>query len=108
MGFDCSSLELVLARMRQDEALEPDEKRKLLAEVMGSLARRTTSELEAKYGMRVFVFPYASSEAQDAVVWAQDYWLGNRNPIPTNNASKCRACEYGDRCPDSLYKPVKY
>ena len=79
MGFDCSSLELVLARMRQDEALEPDEKRKLLAEVIESLARHTTSEVEARYGMRVFVFPYAGAEAKDAVVWAQDFLLGNRN-----------------------------
>ena len=107
MGFDCSNLELVLARMRQDEALEPDEKRNLLAEVRESLARRTTNEVEARHGMKVFVFPYARAEAKDAVAWAQDYWLGNRNPIPTKNESKCRACEYRDWCPYSLYKPVK-
>jgi len=107
MGFDCSNLELVLARMKQDDPLEPDEKRKLLAEVIESLARHKTNEVEARYGMKVFVFPYASAEAKDAVMWAQGYWLGNRKPIPTKNESKCRACEYRDWCPYSLYKPVK-
>ena len=107
MGFDCSSLQLVLARMRQDEALEPDEKKELLAEVRESLDRHKTSEVEAKYGMKVFVFPYAGAEAKDAVVWAQEYWLRNRSPIPTKNESKCRACEYRDWCSYSLYKPAK-
>ena len=47
--------------------------------------------------MKAFAFLCASTEAKSAVVWAQDYRLGNRNPIPTKNESLANTqCLPGD------------
>jgi CRISPR/Cas system-associated exonuclease Cas4 (RecB family) len=37
-------------------------------------------------------------------LWAIDYWLKKREPIPTKNPAKCRACEYRPVCNFSLAK----
>jgi len=34
--------------------------------------------------------------------WALEYWRDERAPVPTENASKCRACPHVDHCDDSL------
>ncbi len=104
MGFDCSNLTLALIRMKQ-EALTPTERASLLLLVKEALAKEETAQLEAKYGMRFFLFPHARSEAEGALTWAQDYWLRRREAIPTKVEGKCRSCEFNDVCAYSLFKP---
>ena len=90
--------------MRQ-EALTPPERESLLLLVKGALARQETAQLEARYGMKFFLLPHIRSEAEEAVSWAQDYWLMRREAIPTRAEGKCRSCEFNDVCAYSLAKP---
>ncbi|MGA2198826.1 MAG: PD-(D/E)XK nuclease family protein [Nitrososphaerales archaeon] len=106
MGFDCSNLTLALIRMKQ-RALAPPERESLLLLVKDALARERTAQLEAKYGMKFFLLPHVRTEAEDAVTWAQDYWLKRREAIPTTVEGKCRSCEFNDVCAFSLFKPQR-
>ncbi len=103
MGFDCSGLTLALVRMRQ-EALTPSERESLLILVKGALAEEATAPLEARYGLKFFLLPHVRSEAEEAVTWAQDYWLKRREAVPTKVEGKCRSCEFNNVCAHSLSK----
>lgn len=105
MGFDCSDLMLALVRMKQ-QALTPPERESLLLLVKGALASEATAQLEARYGMKFFLLPHVRSEAEEAVTWAQDYWLRKREAIPTRVEGKCRSCEFNGVCVHSLSKPA--
>jgi hypothetical protein len=106
MGFDCSSLSLVLVRMKQKGLTSP-EKEQLLVLIKTALERGKTTQLEAKHEMNFFLLPYVSSEPEAAIVWAQDYWLKKREAIPTKVEGKCRSCEFNAVCAHSLFKPPK-
>ncbi len=105
MGFDCSGLTLTLIRMKQKGMLTSSEKSALLPLIRLSLLEKKTSVLEAQHQMKFFLVPHVSSEAEDAVIWAQDYWLGRREAIPTKSEGKCRSCEFNSVCTHSLFKP---
>ena len=45
---------------------------------------------------------YSREEAITVIGRTEDYWLGRRDPIPTTNSNKCKACEFGTVCPSSL------
>jgi len=105
MGFDCSTLTLALIRMKQAGALNPDEKSALLPLIRLALLDQKTSALEAKHQMKFFLVPHVASEAENAIIWAQDYWLRRREAIPTTSEGKCRSCEFNDVCAHSLFKP---
>ena len=104
MGFDCSKLKLVLIRMRQKGNLDSYEKEDLLALVHDALKKKRTKVLETEYSMKFFILAYIAKEAEEAILWAQDYWLNTREPIPTKKVSKCKSCEYNDVCTYSLFK----
>jgi len=104
MGFNCSKLKLALVRMRQESAVEDERKKELLNLITTALMKGHAKELEQAHAMKFFLYPHDSREAETSVLWAQDYWLKRREPIPTNNESKCRGCEYRDVCPFSLWK----
>lgn len=105
MGFECSKLELALVRWRQEDLTDFKRKEMMLSRITRSLFYGRTKNLEAKLGMKFFIFPHEAHEAEKAVAWAQGFWLGKREPIPTENPAKCRACEYNDMCPHNLFKP---
>ena len=104
MGFNCSKLRLALVRMRQERALEDEHKKAMLSLIRTALMKGHTGELEKAYPMKFFLYPHDPREAETSVLWAQDYWLKRREPIPTKNQSKCRGCEYRDVCPFSPWK----
>jgi hypothetical protein len=106
MGFDCSRLELVVIRIRQEGSLSPEQKGVMLDLVQLALQKQGTKKLEASFQMKFFIYPHSTSEPEDAIRWAQDYWLKVREPIPTKNESKCKSCEYKEVCPYSLCKPI--
>lgn len=103
MGFDCSRMSLALVRWRQEDIKEP-QKGDMLAKITRALLDGETSEMEARFGMKFFVFPHDAAEAERAVAWAQGYWLGERGAVPTGSVGKCRICEYRDVCPYSLVR----
>jgi hypothetical protein len=105
MGFDCSRLTLALIRMKQAGTLTPDGKGALLPLIRLALLEQNTSLVEAKHQMKFFLFPHAASEAENAIIWAQDYWLRKREAIPTTSEGKCRSCEFNSVCAHSLLKP---
>ncbi|MDA4121984.1 MAG: PD-(D/E)XK nuclease family protein [Thaumarchaeota archaeon] len=104
MGFNCSKLKLVLVRMRQDGALEDEQRTKMLAMIRLALIKDQTAKLEETRPMKFFIHPHDRREVERSVLWAQDYWLQRREPIPTTNEYKCRTCEFKDVCPSSLWK----
>ncbi|MDG6987710.1 MAG: PD-(D/E)XK nuclease family protein [Nitrososphaerota archaeon] len=103
MGFDCSRMQLALVRWRQEDIKRP-QKEEMLSRITRSLMNGETKELEAKFGMRFFVFPHDAAEAERAVAWAQGYWLGRRGAVPSSSPGKCKICEYSAICPYSLVK----
>jgi hypothetical protein len=104
MGFDCSGLTLVLVRMKQQD-FSSAEKESMLILIKTALEREETVRLEARHEMKFFMMPYISSEPEAAIAWAQDYWLGRREAIPTRAEGKCRSCEFNGVCVHSLFKP---
>lgn len=104
MGFDCSSLRLVMVKMRQDGSLEGEQKRVMLNLIRVALLKNRTQSLEQAYALKFFINPHDPLDAENSVLWAQDYWLQRRPPVPTKKPSKCMSCEYSDVCPDSLRK----
>ncbi len=104
MGFDCSNLRLALVRMRQEGSLEDEHRKAMLTLIRVALMRSQTKKLEEIYPLKFFLYPHDPSEAESSILWAQDYWLQKREPMPTKKESKCRGCEYRDACPHSLWK----
>jgi hypothetical protein len=105
MGFDCSNLTLALIRMKQRQVMTPQEKSALLLVIRLALLREETAFLEQKYEMNFFLMPHVGLEAENAIRWAQDYWLNKREAIPTKIEGKCRSCEFNNVCAHSLFKP---
>jgi CRISPR/Cas system-associated exonuclease Cas4 (RecB family) len=104
MGFDCSNLTLVLIHLRQDNRLDPNEKKAILSEIATSIELDRLREIEFKYGMKISLISHDNFKAEESVLWAQDYWLDVREPIPTKNPSKCKSCVYTETCPYNLLK----
>jgi len=106
MAFDCSRLKLVVARLKRNGLTYEGRKKEFLQQVMIALLGDSCEELERRYqgSLRVHTFDYNRQEATDAVTWAQDYWLMRREAVPTKNPLKCKACEFRDLCPLSLWK----
>ncbi len=102
MGFDCSGMEVALVRWRQDDVPAAGEKEDMLSRIADALFRGTTAELESRFGMKFFVYRHDRAEAMKALEWAQGYWLGTREPVPTTSVGKCRVCEFNSVCPHSL------
>lgn len=40
------------------------------------------------------LYPFDKEEVLQEVKWASRYWLNEREPIPTKNENKCKACPY--------------
>lgn len=49
---------------------------------------------------------YDKQDALKDILWAKDYWLMKREAIPTRNPSKCRSCEFNEKCPHSFVKEL--
>ncbi|MCL5068711.1 MAG: PD-(D/E)XK nuclease family protein [Thaumarchaeota archaeon] len=105
MGFDCSKLKLVIVKFRQTSRLGESWKEEFLS----SLATRLVSESNLDGiadSLVIHSFAYARASALAYVTHTKGYWLKEREPIPTTNPNKCRACEFRELCPSSLAKSV--
>jgi len=107
MGFDCSGMRLAVVRLKSDE-MKDQEKKEWILKVSSALMWDAVRELETKYQgkMKVHVLNHDASKAETAVRSRSGYWLGEREPFSSTSEAKCRACEYNDVCPKSLFKPT--
>jgi CRISPR/Cas system-associated exonuclease Cas4 (RecB family) len=105
MGFNCSELRLALVRLKSKE-LSEREKRKWIVAVSKALEAKKASELEAKYPGRIAVhyLNHDINAAEARVREMREYWLGQREAVPSSSINRCRACEYHSVCEKSLYK----
>jgi len=106
MGFDCSSLRLAVVKVRRSgEGLPAALSRNLIMYVTLQVLLNSAEELNrelSRESARVHLLPYDRQSVVEKLRWAKGYWLGEREPVPTKYAGKCRACPYSGRCPYSL------
>jgi PD-(D/E)XK nuclease superfamily len=107
MGFDCSGLGLAVVRLKSGE-LSEEEKREWIRRVSKALIEDKAEVLEEKYRglMRIHLLEHDVERAEKAVLLRAGYWLGERDPLSSTSAGKCRACEYNLVCSKSLFKPT--
>ena len=108
MGFDCSRLRLALVRIKA-HGLAQEEKKAWIEAVSNSLQEGKVGELESKYNgmMKVHLLEHDRKGAEDAISAKSGYWLGTRDPSSSDSVGKCRACEYNDVCPRSLFNSAR-
>ena len=107
IGFDCSNLDLVIVRYRST-ALSQKEKSKFLQRMVTSLLNKSYLNLAVKsrYEIVPHTLTYDKSNAVRVLNETRGYWLSEREPIPTTNPNKCRACEFRDLCESSLARSL--
>jgi len=108
MGFDCSSLQLALVRLKASE-LSEKQKRVWIMQVSKYLENDRIQELESKKAglMKVHVIKHSVADAEGVARRMQDYWLGRREPLSSTSVNKCKACEFNSICPKSLLKAAE-
>jgi len=102
MGFDCNRLSLIIIKIKRDKNIPP---REILDIVIISHLTNKLNKLkviEKKLNFRTYNIAYSKEEILKKLYWAKDYWLEKRNPIPTRNINKCKACPYKRECKSSL------
>jgi CRISPR/Cas system-associated exonuclease Cas4 (RecB family) len=104
MGFDCSTLKLILIHIRQDNKLNFDKKREILDEISTLIDLNSLSEAELRYGMKISRITQDRLKTEESIKWAKAFWLNSREPIPTKNPSKCKSCVYNNKCSYNLFK----
>jgi len=74
--------------------------------VSSALQDGKVSGLESKYAgvMKVYLLDHDSRRAAAAVLSKAGYWLGTREPTSNTSTGRCRACEYHEVCPKSLFR----
>jgi len=48
--------------------------------------------------IRAFITTFKIEEAKQELEWALNYWIKERDAIPTRNPNKCRDCVLSDKC----------
>ncbi len=107
VGFDCSSLSLVVVKFRRQTVLSEEQKGEFLNALTAALVsgKDLGSVVPKAEGQVVpHSFAYRKDEAISILDRTQGYWLGERHAQPTANPNKCRACEFRQLCPASLIK----
>ncbi len=107
MGFDCSDLTLAIVRWRRKEPATEEQRKEFLSIAMHALPSKESKLIEEVYmgRARVHLVPFNKEAILRQVDWAKEYWLSNREPLPTKNPWKCKACEFNINCPSSLWDP---
>jgi CRISPR/Cas system-associated exonuclease Cas4 (RecB family) len=106
MGFDCSNLKLIIVRYKTSAPLSIKNKSKFLGILVQSLITGSADSFapKSKNGIVAHTLSYAKLYAVQAIREKKGYWLNEREPIPTMNPNKCKACEFANLCPSSLAK----
>ncbi len=108
VAFDCKDLKLVVVKFKRQTPMSKKQKVEFLKVLTGALVSESDlSKFASTSNNQVVVhsFSYLREEAVRTLTKTEGYWLEERNPVPTSNPNKCRACEFRQVCPSSLYKP---
>jgi hypothetical protein len=107
MGFDCSNLTLAIIRLRRKEPVTEEQRKEFLSIAMLALPSKEPQLIEEGFNgkARVHLVAFNKEVIMRQVEWAKDYWLLKREPLPTKNPWKCKACEFNNICPSSLWDP---
>lgn len=97
MGFDCSKLRIVVPKVRRTELAE---KEKFMDQIIFGLLKQNLEKVEEVHGgdLKIHIFDYDKADVEGDLLWARDYWIGEREPIPTTKAAKCKTCEFKSIC----------
>ncbi len=106
MGFDCSSLQLAVARIHH-EHLTGEVKDRLLGDIAYSLKTDSVSNLERENQgrLKLHLMYHQRQLVSQRLTEKLPYWHSTRPPVSSNSEAKCRACEYNRSCSASLYRP---
>lgn len=102
LGFDIEDLRIAI--LAHDQRLDAETGKQLQQMVLHDLAaldegRNKIFDDPATF---VYLFDYDPTDHLEDLQWALEYWRNEREPVPTQNAAKCRSCPYSTVCPDSL------
>jgi len=105
MGFDCSSLQLALVRLKARELSEED-RTLWIQRVSDALIEGKVGDLETSLNgvMKVHLLAHEKGVAEANVAGKRGYWTSERDPTSSTSVGKCRACEYVSVCPKSMVK----
>lgn len=100
MGFDCSSLQLVVLRMKHDPHERIEYKHELIYPIMSTLMNRRIKDLERIYSGNIHCedYPYCRKIIEKELNWALGYWLSKRQPQQTTVPRRCQSCEFRRTC----------
>jgi CRISPR/Cas system-associated exonuclease Cas4 (RecB family) len=101
LGFDTE--ELRIAILCHTQSLDPETGKRLQQLVIDSSEGWDLGEHELIESPKAILrlSEFSSVEYLEDLNWALGYWRNEREPIPTEKAAKCRACEYNDVCSEA-------
>lgn len=101
LGFDTDNLRIAI--LSHEQSLDPETGKELQQLVMASYQgwELGDHELAQSPQANLHLSEFSKVEYLEDLNWALGYWRNEREPIPTEKAAKCRACEYNDVCQDS-------
>jgi CRISPR/Cas system-associated exonuclease Cas4 (RecB family) len=102
LGFNSANLKIAI--LSHEQSLNAETGKELQQLVMANYQGWELGEHELTASPKAILHlsEFSKVEYLEDLNWALGYWRNEREPIPTEKAAKCRACEYNDVCPDSL------
>ncbi len=109
MGFDCRNLSLAIVRWQRKDPVTEKQRKAFLSLAMLALPSNRPKLIEEAFkGMaQVHLISYKKDGIVQQIEWAKEYWLSKREPLPTKNRLKCKACEFNTTCPSNLWNPTQ-
>lgn len=102
LGFETEDLRFAI--LSHEQRIEPETGKHLQNLVLGTINEFDDgrNQLRSDPDVYLHTFDYSPADHMDDLHWALEYWRDDRDPIPTENAAKCRSCPFSSLCPDSL------
>jgi CRISPR/Cas system-associated exonuclease Cas4 (RecB family) len=95
MGFDTRHLFYAIIVADSAAGSDGNLKKKVLEAINKNGPKEGTLELD---NARVYLCKYNQEDAEKNLNWALKFWKQERDAIPTQNPSKCKTCEYFEKC----------
>lgn len=101
IGFDTTALEIAI--LSHERSLAMSNAKELQHQVIAEYEtwKPGSHELIEHPTAVLHITEYERETFEEDLKWSLGYWRDERDPIPTEKAGKCRACEYNDLCPAS-------
>lgn len=99
IGFDTSDLKIAI--LSHEPSLDTEVGKQLQEVVLEAAWEPGKHPLPGSSEANLFVSEFDPAEYQDTLNDKLGYWRGERDPVPTENNSKCSSCDYSDVCSDA-------